>query len=826
MGLRPRSLSTVLLAWTLPVILAAVTAIAAASYSIARRAVLAEIEQGTRSFAEVAAAQAKAFFEQRRNDLATISQSPLFRDHYMNLEYGLSQEAEMRRGEVERMLRDFARRTRVYPEILYLDARGRVLCRVREASAGPPLSGLERDPGFAARLASLRPGQRVEALIEDGPQGFAGLRCAEGLFDEAGERRGALVFAASLEPLYALLERMRLGRSGRVSLVERGRRGGRASGDLVTASAAVPGTPWAVLSVADRSESLVRLQGINAATLLIVLATAAVLILVLTREVNLLLKPVAALADAAGAYARGQLGVRVKVEPPREVAALAESFNSMAEGLQQRTEAITLSEARYRTAIENSPHAVVSLDRDFRVTLWNRRAEGLFGYAAAEVEGRSLALVLGEAQETLRREAEAAGAVREREVRGRGRDGRSLDLQVSWTGQDGQGGRPREWFVVIQDMTEKNRLQCQLLQAEKMSAVGNLVAGIAHELNNPLAAVTGFAELLKDLPVRPEEKEDLRHMHASAMRCRDIVQGLLLFARPGERSPRRRLSLNRIVQATLALMEYRIVKTEGIRLSVDLDRGQPEIAAEFQKVQQVLVNLLCNACDALKERREPRLIRVRTLAGAEGPEAMVEDTGPGVPCEQRQRVLEPFFTTKPEGAGTGLGLSISAQIMAEFGGTLRCGQGPEGGARFTAVFPPCPAVLPEEERAQPLPPAVSGRRVLVVDDEPELSELMTRLLVEDGLSAEAAAGVEEAAARIEGGGWDLVITDMDMGELKGTDLIEASRTNERPPLFILVTGDVLNRSRAQELYEWKVPVLAKPFLRTEFLRLVRRTLAQ
>ena len=253
---------------------------------------------------------------------------------------------------------------------------------------------------------------------------------------------------------------------------------------------------------------------------------------------------------------------------------------------------------------------------------------------------------------------------------------------------------------------------------------------------------------------------------------------------------RQKLALNYVVRRPGAL-QYRLIKTEGIS-SVELDPRALD-RREFQKVQQVLVNLLSNACDALKGRLEPGVIRVRTRWRENGSEFEVEDNGPGIPSERRRTIFEPFFTTKPAGQGTGLGLSISAQIVTGFGGALRCEEGPGGGARFTAWLPACPADLPEPDAALQLPPSTPGRRVLVVDDEPELVQLMLRLLAEDGLLASAASDAKVALRRIEMGGFDLVITDIDLGPFKGTRLHEAARRLPRPPDFIS-SGDVLNQT--------------------------------
>lgn len=1001
--LRTGSLSARLLVWILPIALAAMSAVSAASYLISRRVILQETQKGIEAVTWTAAAQVKAYFEQRHNDLVTIAQSPLFRDHYMNVGYGLEQEAEVYRREILRMLVDLERRARAYPRLSYLDASGREVCRVeggRVVERPGPYQG--RD--FFDSLKRLRSGQRITTAItkvswQRAPVVWYGTPFK----DEAGRFHGALVFTVSLQPVYDSLGRIHLGVSGR-SLLSGRRRGSllkeyAADTETLTSEAPISGIPWSVVTVVNRGDFLENLTWVSTATFILLLLTAAALIFAITRQVRALLMPLQGLAAASRAYADGDLDVRVESAGPGEVAALAESFNAMADRLKARTEdlmqrvrelsalqrmndavvrqlgrdsigaacleaavhglgfergilfwvdeargeiigalgrgmeevgltdeeirgkridlggddilahivrgrepaivpdarkdprsdsrwvariegrsfgaapivsrgkviavlclsspslagpvpaaklpslalfagaaglalenarllgEVTESEARYRTAVENSPHAVVGLDQNFRITLWNRRAEALFGYRPAEAFGRTPAVVFGAAVfEKLKRRVETEGAIDQAEAAGRTRDGRDLDLSVSWTGQNAGSAGAREWFVVMQDETEKKKLQAQLIQAEKMTAVGTLIAGVAHELNNPLGAVIGFAEILSSLPAAPQEKEDLRYLYESALRCKDIVEGLLLFSRQGGVG-RHRISLNHVVQTTLALFEYRLIKTEGIKLEVELAAASPQVAGEFQKLQQVLVNLIANVCDALKGMPGTGRIRVRTRSLApRGCSVEVEDNGPGVPAELRSKVFEPFFTTKPAGQGTGLGLSISAQLVREFGGTLSLDAGLDGGARFTAVFPPCPADLPEPETVAALPPAAPGRRVLVIDDEPEMAQLMLRLLRDDGLRAEAVTDPGTAWGKLRDGDFDLVVSDINLGDFKGTEFFKAVQALARRPAFMFVTGNVVDREVGTDTGGLVVPVLTKPFLRTDFLRAVRRAL--
>lgn len=987
--MRWESLSSRLLLWILPTFLLATVAISASAYLISRTLLMREMEQQVRVLTEVAASEVRAFHEQRVNDLATIGQSPLFKDYHKNVDFGLAQEAAVYRSEIDRMLLDFSRRAGVYPRLLHIDAAGREVNRVEEGLIRP--EARRSAAGNRRYLEGLRPGRHSSSgLLRGGPRGAPAVESRLGIYDDAGTLRGALVFECSLARILGGLARLRIGRSGRSYLLRDGepvaRGAGAGAGPFVTASLPVGDTRWGVRTVVGRAEFLDRLHWLGRLTILLAFSTISLIVLVVSRLVRGLLRPIGTLADAAGAYAAGRLDVRVDGSGPGEVAALSKAFNSMADSLKQRTDdlehrvreltalrhvneaalrqlgrgeiarvcvetvvtglgferaalywvdeergelrgecgyrtavarefaepelrrrrlelasgnalaraargreplragaegkpascvvpilgrdrvlavievddasvggvspprmrslsifggtiglalenaellgALVDSEARYRTAVENSPDAIIGLDQNLRVTLWNRRAEALFGFQPTEAYGGTLEPMFEPgAYARLVRQLETSGALRQAEAPGRTRDGRRLELSVSWTGQAAAYGASREWFVVIQDQTDQKRLQAQLTQAEKMSAVGNLVAGVVHELNNPLGGVMGYAELLADLPASPGVRDDIRLLHDSALRCREIVRGLLLFVRKGH-GERHRVALNGVVQAALALCEYRIAKSEGIALEVDLDPAGPEVAAEFQRVQQVLVNLLGNACDALRERSARRVIRLRTRSGPSSCELVVEDNGPGVGKRHLAALFEPFFTTKPEGKGTGLGLSLSRDIMAAFDGSLSHEAPEAGGARFILSFPPCPAGVREPETALGLPPSARGMRALVVDDEPDLAQLMRRLLADDGLTVELAVRASEAVERARSGAFDLIVADVEMGSFKGTELLDTVRGIPSPPAFVFVTGDILNQGLATELARLKAIVVPKPFLRTEFLRAVRHALHQ
>jgi two-component system NtrC family sensor kinase len=211
-----------------------------------------------------------------------------------------------------------------------------------------------------------------------------------------------------------------------------------------------------------------------------------------------------------------------------------------------------------------------------------------------------------------------------------------------------------------EDRRQKADLQAQLIQAEKLSAIGQLISSVAHELNNPLAAISGYAQLAQFDEGPPQMREDLKHVYENVLRCRKVVDNLLFFARQS-RQERKRVDLNAAVSAALELLKYRLRKSEDVNVAVELAAEGPLARADLQQIVQILVNLVGNACDAMEgvvRFPEPKRLVLRTGESDGRSWIEVEDNGPGVPASARGRVFQAFYTTKPPGRGTGLGLSI------------------------------------------------------------------------------------------------------------------------------------------------------------------------
>ena len=374
------------------------------------------------------------------------------------------------------------------------------------------------------------------------------------------------------------------------------------------------------------------------------------------------------------------------------------------------------------------------------------------------------------------------------------------------------------------EQTVRERTE-RLLQSEKVATMGSLLAGVAHELNNPLAVLTGHAQLLRDgardeALVRRADK--IAH---AADRCVRIVRSFLSLAR--QRTPERsRVSLNQSAAEALELLGYEL-KTCDVEVVSDFEPGLPEIWADAHQIHQVIVNLVANAYQALRRAPRPRRITIRTRHEALQGRLVVDvaDTGPGIPAEIRAKIFEPFFTTKASGEGTGLGLSLCRGIIAEHGGTIDLAADLGQGTRFVITLPivAVPGGAQNEARVDAIAPG-SPKRVLLVDDEAELAGVIAEAIAKDGHEVTIALNGAMALEMLERSTYDVIVSDTKMPELDGEGLYAELR-RRYPALherLIFLTGDVLSREKRQFLEETSRPFLEKPCDLSELRRLVHR----
>src|SRR5438093_7200790 len=375
--------------------------------------------------------------------------------------------------------------------------------------------------------------------------------------------------------------------------------------------------------------------------------------------------------------------------------------------------------------------------------------------------------------------------------------------------------------VMVEDVTEQQALETQLVQSEKLAAVGQLVSGVAHELNNPLTSIAGLSEfLLEQKELGKKDRGHLQVIQEQAERAGRIVRNLLTFARKGaaERVP---VDLNDVIRRTLSLTSYDL-KLKDIQVERELSGALPDVFGDRHGLQQVVLNLVTNAAHAVAEnpRERPREITVSTWFDGQV-HLRVADTGPGIPDEIAQSVFTPFFTTKEPGKGTGLGLSITYSIVESHGGQITLEpRGPRGGAAFRVDLPPAPAdaVRPAltPVHGTPVVNAASmvKRTILLVDADPAVQRTIKALFARDGHDVEVAGDPQHALDLAQRGGFDLVITDARaMAPGKRGTLLAEELVTRMPALrdrIIVATGDV-RPTTEETLARLGVRYVRKPF---------------
>ncbi|HEX6187252.1 MAG TPA: ATP-binding protein [Pyrinomonadaceae bacterium] len=370
-------------------------------------------------------------------------------------------------------------------------------------------------------------------------------------------------------------------------------------------------------------------------------------------------------------------------------------------------------------------------------------------------------------------------------------------------------------------------VQRQLIQAEKMSAVGRMLSGVAHELNNPLTVIMGHTELARRrLVASSANQKDITLMtmlYEQGDRCRKIVANLLQFARQ-EKPHLERVRLNDVVEQALQLREYEMT-TRNIKLVREYDPTNPFFAADRNKIVQVVLNLINNAHDAIRDAGRPGTIRVCTFADQDTVRLEFLDNGTGL--RDPERVFDPFYTTKEVGQGTGLGLSVCYGIVEEHNGSITA-DNREQGARFVIVLPVGPEDIFSDPRQEPAStPAVSKKKALVIDDEELLVNLQTSFLSDLGIAPHGVNSGTEAIAYLQQNKVDLVISDVRMpGAVDGIQLYEWVARN-RPELtsrFLFVSGDMIGMNVGEFFLESTAARIQKPFAWDDYERTVRQLL--
>jgi two-component system, NtrC family, sensor kinase len=465
--------------------------------------------------------------------------------------------------------------------------------------------------------------------------------------------------------------------------------------------------------------------------------------------------------------------------------------------------------------------ALCIVDRSGAIRRANRAFADLVNAPPASLIGRPWqAFIPPEWATDLQRALDQQGAGREVELRTGERTYAVTAVPIS--------SNDRSAVVLLfDDQTERRRLQDQLIQSEKMSAIGQLIAGIAHDLNNPLASVLGFADFLTEVPhIPPNIREPLTVIREEAERASSIVRNLLGFARKQDHQ-RRPTALKPLLDGTFVLLRNQLMGYRvEFRIEVEPDLPMPDIDAN--QIQQVFVNLINNAAQAVASAGKPGTIVVRARRWLDGVAIDIIDDGPGMSETLATQVFEPFFTTKVEGEGTGLGLSISQGIVKEHGGRIMLSSEEGKGSTFTVQLPICTrASVPAADDTTRAP--TRRLRVLVVDDEPHILHYMRATLEAWGHIPVVAGDGEEALSRAINEQFDLIISDLRMPRYGGREFYE-ELARRNPPMaarLVFSTGDTVRGDTLAFLETLDRPYLHKPFslaeLRTLLAEVVRES---
>ena len=499
-------------------------------------------------------------------------------------------------------------------------------------------------------------------------------------------------------------------------------------------------------------------------------------------------------------------------------------------------EALQRSEASARSFVEHSPYGIYRSTTEGSFIAVNSALVRMLGYGS---EAELLAVDM--TRDVYQSPAERARLISEGQSRMR-----SEPVEVYWKRKDGTPISVRIWARHILDSTGKlqnlegfveditawRAAEGALQQAEKLAAIGQLISGVAHELNNPLSAILHFAEDLERDERPASDMEALGIIRAQAERSRTIVRDLLATSR-GRTDTRERIDGREAIARAASAVRPRIVAI-GALLEVDTGSQEALIEIDLAGIEQVVTNLLVNAAQA---SGSGGYVTIRVRRKGHLCEITVDDTGPGIPATVMSRIFEPFFTTKPTGAGTGLGLSVSLGIIEQHGGSLRANNRPAaegGGARFTVVLPCVNVTTAALDKAvlkgpQTQPERTSNRntpvsdlnsekpRVLIIEDEPAIRAALRRFFERRGWdfdeAADGAIGGDFLFSGSPAREYDAVISDLRMPGYSGIQLHDRLLT-ERPDLLrrvIFSTGDVRSPEAAQFVKRTKCLVLEKPF---------------
>ena len=489
-----------------------------------------------------------------------------------------------------------------------------------------------------------------------------------------------------------------------------------------------------------------------------------------------------------------------------------------------------------RRLMESFPDLILVLDTSAKYTFVSPRIHDVLGYDPEEVEKIGMGKFTHEEdrhkQTSLLREIMAGrqkfGSV---ELRARHKSGEWRLMRCHVSPLVDETGKIEGVIISARDITQLKRLEEQLVQSERLAAMGQMLAGVAHELNNPLTAILGITELLRDQPETTENaKRQLELSYRQARRAARIVQNLLDFSRPA--APQKKsLDVNALIERAGQLHEHSL-RRSNVSLQFTPTPGLPLVLGDANQLIQILLNLITNAEQAIREVRQSGRIEIELRTVGDNVAIRIRDDGPGIKPDVLPQIFDPFYTTKRPGGGTGLGLSISQAIIREHNGSIEAVAHPEGGTVFTVLLPALPA---SSAAPSPLDTAVvssaslrqmanilKDRSLLVLDDEESIRMLLHEGLTAQGLRVDCVATGEEAVALAGRNVYEVLLCDLNLdgGKANGRKFArEICELQTRKPFVIFMTGDLVSSPPAAASTDREFQ-LQKPFRISQVLSIL------
>ncbi|MBN4054141.1 response regulator [Nitrospira defluvii] len=485
----------------------------------------------------------------------------------------------------------------------------------------------------------------------------------------------------------------------------------------------------------------------------------------------------------------------------------------------------------FQKAFDIIHHGLLLQDKKGEPLYVNQALCHIFGASESELTDGGLSKLfppksLSRFRKKILPESEKFGIVKD-EIDAIHKEGNLFPLSISTVPVQGTKNGITGYVSLCQDLSQEMEFRKQRLHSEKLAAIGEMLAGVAHELNNPLTSVVGFSELLLRKRVSPDIKKHLRRISSEAIRTSKIVQNLLSVVR-SHKPEKILVGVNGVLQNVLEL-KSRQLHLDNIRMVKRLadDETLPKIVGDYQQLIEVFLNIINNAHQAMSSDRGKGTLSIKTEARSGAVIIRIGDTGPGIPKEVQGKLFHPFFTTKPEGCG--LGLNISQNIIREHGGNITLENHRSRGCTFVICLPVAADQI-SKPAFFPLPATTTSKPldILVLDDEEIILDLQYHMLTQMGHKPRLFKSVSEAISDLAHRDTDLILSDIKLPRMNGEKFFDHLKKHH-PSLtkrIVFITGDVLNDATHRFLKKNKLKVLYKPFVLKQLEEIIQTALGK